>query len=261
MKILIPALIFAVLGAAIGALLAVASKAFAVPTDENAEKITELLPGANCGGCGYSGCAALASAISKGEAKPTSCAVADSETVKKISAVIGIETKETVKLKAFVMCSGDNAAAKRKYLYEGVSDCRAAMQLGGGDKLCSYGCIGLGTCVSKCKFDAIEIKNGVAEVNGEKCVGCGVCVASCPKHIIKLIPSGITVNVACKSKDKGAAARTYCDVGCIGCKMCEKVCPSGAITVTDNCASVDVTKCTGCGACAEKCPRKIIKIG
>ncbi len=260
MNILIPALIFAALGGAIGALLAIASKAFAVPVDEKAEKIAEALPGANCGGCGYSGCAALAQAISKGEAKPNTCTVADAEIIKTISEIIGIEAEAPTRMRAQVMCSGVYGTAKHKYHYEGVQDCRAAMQLGAGSKVCINGCMGLGTCVSKCPFQAIEIVNGVAVVNAEKCAGCGMCAESCPKGIIKLVPFESKVFVGCMSVDKGAVTRSYCDAGCIGCKMCEKLCPVGAITVNGSLASIDYSKCIECGACVAKCPRKIIKM-
>lgn len=258
MNIVWAAVTFAVLGGAIGLLLALASKAFAVPVDERAEKITEVLPGANCGGCGYSGCAALAEAISKGEAKPGACTVGGDEVARKTAEIMGIKAEKSVRMRAQVMCSGTPSVAKKKYDYDGIKDCTAAVQLGGGSKLCPNGCIGLGTCASKCPFGAIKVKDGVASVDYNKCKGCGVCVASCPKHIIKLVPFESKVWVGCMSVDKGAVTRSYCDVGCISCKLCEKTCKYGAISVNGFVASIDYDKCVGCGECAAKCPRKII---
>ena len=260
MNILIATLSFAALGAVIGLLLAAASKAFAVPVDEKAEKITAMLPGANCGGCGYSGCAALAEAISAGRAKPGACTVGGAETADAIPSFLGVKAEKTVRMRAQVMCCGTPALAKKKYIYEGIADCRAAMQLGGGDKLCPNGCIGLGSCASRCPFGAISIRDGVAEVDYLKCRGCGVCVSTCPKNIIRLIPYDSNVWVGCSSVEKGAVTRTYCDVGCIGCRICEKSCEHGAITVNGFLASIDYDKCVGCGKCAEKCPRKIIRM-
>ncbi len=256
--ILIPVLVFAVLGLLFGLVLAVASRAFAVKQDERIPAVTECLPGANCGGCGYSGCAALAEAIVAGEAKPTACSVGGGETARAIGEVLGIEVGETVRMRAQVMCSGTAEYAKKKYVYAGAQDCIAAAKLGGGDKLCPNGCIGLGTCVSRCPFRAISVVKGVAVVDYRKCVGCGVCTAACPKHLIELIPFEARHWVGCRSVDKGAVTRSYCDVGCISCKLCEKACEAGAIAVNDYVASIDYAKCTGCDACVEKCPRKII---
>lgn len=258
MDILISALIFAALGAVIGILLAVASKAFAVPVNEKAEQIAELLPGANCGGCGYSGCAALAEAIAEGKAKPSACAVGGDETAIEIAKVMGVDAESTVRFRAHVACGGTCDKVKQKFEYEGISDCRAAIQLGGGSKTCPNGCLGLGSCVEKCPFGAIEVINGVAFVHKNKCRACGVCVASCPKKIITLVPYDSNFSVACSSVEKGATKRTYCENSCIGCKICEKSCPNGAITVNNFLASIDYSKCTGCGICAKKCPRKCI---
>lgn len=256
--VLIPVGIFAALGLVFGVLLAVASKIFEVKTDERVPKITEILPGANCGGCGYSGCAALAEAIVKGEASPSACAVGGNEAAKAIGAVMGVDVEETEPLCAKVMCAGCNEKAKRKYIYIGANDCISAAKTSGGDKLCPGGCLGFGTCAKSCSFGAITVIDGVANVDAAKCRGCGTCVDVCPKHIIKLIPASAKVAVECSSTQKGADVRKACDAGCIGCKICEKTCDFGAISVINNLAYIDYAKCTACGKCAEKCPRKII---
>lgn len=249
---------FSVLGLGFGLVLAVASKIFAVKVDERVEQIQEKLPGANCGGCGFSGCAALAQAIVDGKAAPTACSAADDDAIAEISKVMGIAAGDRVRMRAQVMCSGTYEHALKKYHYEGAMDCVAAARLGGGDKLCPYGCIGLGSCVDACKFDAISVIDGIAVVDYKKCSGCGMCVNTCPKSIIKLIPFDSKHWVGCASRDKGPVVRKYCDVGCITCRICEKKCESGAISIIDNVAVIDYEKCTGCDACVSACPRKII---
>ncbi len=256
--VLIPIGIFAVLGLVFGILLAVASKIFEVKVDERVPKIIECLPGANCGGCGYAGCSALAEAIVKGEAKPSACSVGGNETAQKIGVIMGVQVEETCRMRAQVMCSGTAEFARKKYIYTGAADCVSATKLGGGDKLCPNGCVGLGTCVSICPFGAISVVDGVAVVDYKKCEGCGACVYACPKNIIKLIPYNSRHWVGCMSVEKGAITRKQCDVGCISCKLCEKACDYGAIKVNDFVAAIDYDKCVGCGKCVEKCPRHII---
>ena len=256
--VLIPIAIFAALGLTFGIILAIASKIFHVNVDERVEQICDVLPGANCGGCGFSGCAALAEAIVKGEASPSACTAGGNEATKAIGAIMGVEVKESVPVRAQVMCAGCGEKSKRKYLYTGAHDCISASKTSGGDKLCPGGCLGFGTCAAACVFDAITVVDKVAHIDPEKCRGCGTCVALCPKKIIKMIPVSAQVVVECSSTQKGADTRKACDVGCIGCKLCEKACEFDAICVNDNLASVDYEKCTGCGKCAEKCPRKII---
>ena len=250
---------FVAIAAVLGVILAVASKIFYVKTDERVTKITECLPGANCGGCGYAGCAALAEAIVGGKAPINACNSCTEETTKKIAEIMGVSADtETRKMRAQVMCSGTHDLAKRKYIYEGVADCVAANRLSGGDKVCPNGCIGLGTCEKACPFGAIRIINGVAAVDYEKCRACGVCVSACPKKLIRLVPADIPYWVGCMSADKGAVTKSYCDAGCIGCRLCEKNCAVGAVKVTENVAEIDYTKCVGCGKCESVCPRKII---
>ena len=257
-KIIVPVLVFIGLGAAMGIMLAIAAKAFAVKRDPRVEKISELLPGANCGGCGFTGCSAFAEAVVKGDAVPSKCAASGDENVGKMCAIMGMEATSAVRMRAQVMCSGTSEKAKKKYIYRGFPDCISAATLGGGDKLCPNGCIGLGTCVRSCSFDAISVIDGVAYVDYAKCRGCGVCVAACPKGLIELIPYDSRHWVGCKSVENGKATRSYCDVGCISCRICEKNCEEGAIVVDDNVASIIYEKCVDCGKCAEKCPRKII---
>ncbi|MBE6562853.1 MAG: RnfABCDGE type electron transport complex subunit B [Ruminococcaceae bacterium] len=250
--------VFIVLGAVIGLLLALASKVFHVEVDERIPAITECLPGANCGGCGFPGCSGLAEAIVAGTAKTNACTVGDDEVSEKIAEIMGVKAEKAVRMRAQVMCSGTEECSKKKLTYVGVSDCHAAAALGGGDKACPNGCIGLGSCVKSCPFDAITVENGVASVDYVKCRGCGVCVASCPLHIIELIPYDSRHWVGCKSVSDGKMTRNVCDMGCIGCNICAKNCPEKAIVVENHVARIDYSKCTGCDLCISKCPRKII---
>lgn len=252
---------FAAIGGVLGFALAFASKKFEVKTDPRVEAIEEALPGANCGGCGYNGCHALAEAVARGEAKCNSCGAGGLEAAEKISKIMGVSAEAPVRMRAQVMCSGTYEYAKKKYAYAGADDCISAVKMGGGDKLCPNGCIGKGSCVAACPWGAIKVKDGVASVDYRLCTGCGACAAKCPKHIIKLIPYDSAHWVGCMSIDKGADTRKYCDVGCISCRLCEKNCPSGAIKVTDFVAAIDYAKCTGCDKCINVCPRKIIWSG
>ena len=257
--VLIPVGIFAALGVLFGIVLAIASRVFAVKIDERVPQIIENLPGANCGGCGFSGCAALAEAVVKGEASPNACNACSLEGMRQIGEIMGIKFADPVPQRAHVMCSGTCHTARSQYHYEGAADCIAAERMGGGDKVCPNGCIGLGTCVAACKYDAIHVVDGLAVVDAHKCIGCGACATLCPKRLIKVIPVTSKYAVSCCSVESGAVTRKQCDVGCISCRICEKNCPAGAVSVNDFVATIDQSKCTGCGICAEKCPRKIIK--
>jgi Na+-translocating ferredoxin:NAD+ oxidoreductase RNF subunit RnfB len=245
------------LGAVFGLILAIASKVFAVAVDPRQQAITELLPGANCGGCGYPGCAGYAAAIMNGV--PTNkCLPGGDETAAKIAAILGIEAEDVKEMVAFVRCSGGNRALK-KYDYSGITDCLSAMNApGGGPLTCSAGCMGFGTCVKACQFDAIALVDGVAKVDRDACKGCMKCVEACPKGLITMVPLLSDVKIPCFNKDKGAVVRKICPVGCIACKICEKNCPHDAVHVIDNLAVIDPEKCQNCGICVEKCPRNLI---
>lgn len=248
------------MGVLFGVILAIAGKMFEVKTDERIPQIIECLPGANCGGCGFAGCAAYAAAVATGTAAPSCCPVGGETAGQKIAEIMGLVLQAEEKRCAIVHCCGTDAAAVKKYEYEGICDCTAAMRLGGGSKACPYSCTGLGSCVEACKFDAIHVVDGVAVVDEEKCTSCGACVLACPKNLITLIPVSKPYYVGCLNKDKGVITKNDCAVGCIACRICEKECPSDAIHVIDNCARIDYDKCTACGACVEKCPKKIIRI-
>lgn len=253
--------IVAGVGLFIGLFLGFAAKTFEVKVDEREIQVRELLPGANCGGCGYPGCDGLAAAIAKGEAPADACPVANREAHAKIAEVMGTVIEEKEKMVAFVKCAGTCDKTQVKYEYYGVWDCnKAALVPGGGNKKCSYGCMGYGSCVRACAFDAIHIINGIAVVDKEKCTGCSACTAQCPNKLIEMVPAPARHLVACSSLDKGKDVKAACQVGCIGCKLCVKACEYDAITVENNLARIDYGKCTNCGKCAAVCPVKIIRV-
>lgn len=241
-----------------GIVLAFASKKFAVETDPRVTDVRNVLPGANCGGCGYAGCDALAEAIVRGDVTISSCPVGGDEIAAKIAEVMGVEADTTERQVARVICCGDKDNAKEKYEYQGILDCKAAEMLAGGSKSCRYGCTGLGTCVRECPFDAIHVVNGVAVVDEDKCTACKKCIAVCPKNIIELVPVSKKVRVLCKNQDKGKATMQACSVGCIACQKCVKACKFDAIKVENNVAKIDYSKCVNCMMCAEVCPTKSI---
>ena len=243
------------LGLLMGLGLGFASKKLAVEEDPRLPDLLAALPGANCGGCGVAGCAAFARGLIKGDCKSNGCPVGGAELVVKLSQILGVEAVISEKQVAFVKCNGDNDVSRSNYEYYGLLDCSAAAQLvGGGSKSCSFACLGGGTCVSVCPFDAINMVNGIAVVDKEKCTACGACVPACPKALIELIPHKSIVTVACNSKDPGKVVRQNCSVGCISCKLCEKACTYDAIHMTENIARVDYEKCVYCNECVKKCP-------
>lgn len=252
-------LVLGIMGLIFGAVLAYASKKFAVEKDERIDLILEALPGANCGGCGYPGCGGLASAIVEGKAPVNGCPVGGAAAAAKIGPIMGIEAEAGEKQVAKVICKGNCEKAKNKYEYQGITDCRAANALNSGPKSCKFGCLGLGTCVSVCKFDALSIVDGVAVVDEEKCVSCGKCMEVCPKGLIVKKPAKQEIIVECNSKDFGKTVKEKCSAGCIGCGICAKSCQFDAIEFENKIAKINYDKCVGCMVCVEKCPTKVIK--
>ena len=252
--IIYPIIILAIMGGLFGVVLSIASKVFAVEVDPKVLAVRNCLPGANCGACGFPGCDGLAAAIAEGKADVTSCAIGGAETAEKIAEVMGVNAGNIERKVAMVRCQGTCGKAKDKYDYHGLVDCRLIGDFQKGSKACGYGCLGGGTCVGVCEFDAIHIVDGVAQVDKEKCVACLKCIKICPKNIIDLIPYKQKTAVKCFSNDSGKDVRVYCSVGCIGCGICEKKCPKDAIHVENNLASIDYDKCINCGICVANCP-------
>ena len=220
--VLIAVITMGCLGLLLGLVIGFFARLFKVETDSRVELVTELLPGANCGGCGKAGCADFAKSVVNGENAPGKCPVSSKEQITAIALALGIDAGESFKKCAVVRCGGDKNQVMRFVKYNGVWDCASANLIPGGPKGCRYGCVGMGSCAAKCPFGAIEIVNNLALVHAELCVGCGNCVAACPRGVIALVPAESRVHVYCNSPEKGPEKRKNCKVSCLGCRKCEK---------------------------------------
>lgn len=239
--------------------LGIAAKKFAVEVDPRELEILEALPGANCGACGYPGCAGYAKGVAEGKCSPNLCTPGGAETVEAIAAILGIEAVVMEPQVAVVACQGDNLKASNKYRYLGLQDCNAAQKIADGPKNCPSGCLGLGSCERACPFGAIEMTSqNLAVINRDKCTGCERCVAVCPRQVIKMVPLKATVHVLCNSNDKGALVRRYCEVGCIGCHICKKTVPE-AYAVDTYLAKVDYEHDSEATLAIDKCPTHCIR--
>lgn len=247
--------------------LYVCSKKFAVHEDPRLAQVAEILPGANCGGCGYPGCSGMAAALVKGadagSLEGLYCPVGGAGVMGQVADLLGMTVANTEPKVAVVRCNGTCEMRPRIAEYNGLRTCTAMNSCSAGETACGYGCLGCGDCVKACAFGAITMnpETGLPEVDEEKCAGCGACAKACPRHVIELRKKGLKgrrVYVRCVNKDKGAAAMKACKAACIGCGKCEKECKFDAITIENNLSYIDPDKCRMCRKCVEACPTHAI---
>ena len=255
-NILIAVSVMAGVGLLFGLVLGIAGKIFHVAQDERIDRIIDILPCVNCGGCGFSGCNAYAHAVVDGKASPAACSVGGSECAQNVAQIMDTEAIFVSKVAA-VKCGGCSDKATQRYDYTGYQSCDAVRRSGTA-KACTFGCLGTGSCAAVCDYGAIKMVNGIAEIDSAKCTACGKCIKRCPQKIIEFIPQDKQYYVACHSQDRGKEMKDLCTVGCIACGICVKNCPTDAITIHQNSAVIDHALCTGCSICAEKCPKKTI---
>jgi Na+-translocating ferredoxin:NAD+ oxidoreductase RNF subunit RnfB len=262
--ILITAVFALVLAFALGSALGFFREFFAVPEDPLVGKIREVLPGANCGACGFPGCDNYAAAVAAGQAQANSCTVGGSAVAEKIAALVGVAGGEVVQPIAVLACQGSKLHAPLKGSYTGLASCRGVKLSAGGTKLCSWACLGFGDCIKVCKFGALTLnaETGLPEVDYAKCTGCRACVGECPQALFKAIPKtqkGAMTLCSNKNPVKQMVAKT-CKIACIKCGICVKNCPQQCINLDSHIPVVDYAKCDSCGTCVEKCPTKVFKL-
>ena len=259
--IIIPVVYVTVIGIICAAVLSAASRFMYVKVDERIAALEGILPGVNCGACGYPGCSGYAKALlSGGDVKPNLCSPGGQEALAKISAVLGVEAAGLEIKKAYVHCGGKGGVKQKKMDYKGINSCFAAKQLYGGQSSCAFGCLGYGDCQSVCPSDAVCMTDDLAHIIPGLCSGCGLCIKACPNKLITLKNAASHVFVACKNQEKGAAAKKKCSVSCIACGKCARECPQKAIKIENNLAVIDYAQCSGCNHCVEVCITKCIKM-
>jgi Na+-translocating ferredoxin:NAD+ oxidoreductase subunit B len=248
------------LGVLFGFILAYANKKLAIEVNPLIHIVEDVLPKGQCGACGYPGCMAYAEAVvTNPDVPPNLCTPGKATVAKLVGELTGKSAPPMEPKIAQVMCRGTHDKVTKDFAYVGVTDCHAANMIFGGPKSCKYSCLGLGTCVQACPFNAISMAaDGLPFINPDKCTGCMKCTIVCPKSVMAMVPVASEVTINCNSKAKGPEVRKVCKVGCIACGICVKTCSVSAITVENNLARIDYSVCTNCGACVAKCPMKTI---
>ena len=258
--VILTVVILTVLGLLLALILFWVAKKFKVEEDPRIDEVEKVMPGANCGGCGFAGCRAFAeAAVKASDLSANFCPVGGNDVMKKVASILGYEVAEKAPMVAVVRCNGSCANRPKTNDYDGYKSCKVKASLYAGDTGCAFGCLGCGDCVEACQFGAISMneETGLPVVDESKCVACGACAKACPKGVIELRGKGIRglrVYVSCINRDKGAVARKACKAACIGCGLCAKNCPHDAIVVENNVAYIDYTKCKLCRKCVAVCP-------
>ena len=259
MELLIQTLIIGGTGLVCAAILAVAARFLSVHEDPRVEAVGNLLPGINCGTCGFAGCGEYARDIVLHGAPINLCKPGGSEIAAKIGASIGVQVPTDERQVAIVLCKGDDGAVKRGVDYNGLLDCSAAQQIGGNGKPCRYGCMGLASCARSCPVGAIEIRKGLAIVHPDLCISCAKCVSVCPRKLIRMIPESRNIHVLCSSMDRGPDVRKVCSVGCIACTLCAKAVNNQGISMKNNLAVVDYSVPLSDEGVIAKCPQHTLE--
>jgi Na+-translocating ferredoxin:NAD+ oxidoreductase RNF subunit RnfB len=248
------------IGLFFGVILSIAKLKLFILKDIRINEILNLLPGTNCGVCGFPGCAQYARRIVDDGVDISHCLVGGESVLESISKVMQVNpTHHIEKRVPKILCRGGRINSEDKFEYSGPLSCLAASQVSGGYKVCNFACLGLGDCVSYCKFGAIYIdKSGLPVVNEEKCSGCGMCFLHCPRNLILMRPRRTVTHIRCRNTEKFSIKKKACSVCCTACRLCEKACMYDAIHIVNFCASIDYKKCTDCGKCFDECPTKVI---
>ena len=264
---MVVASVFALLciGLVSSVILVVASRVFYVEEDPLVEAVTEALPGSNCGGCGYAGCAGYAEAVVNNPSVPANlCVAGNATTTSEVGRISGKAAEALEPRLSFRRCTKHEGSMKQRFIYEGVVSCAAAQQLEGGSDQCGYSCLGLGDCVRACPFDAIVVKDGMATIVEENCVACGKCINACPRGVLQIVPVAHRVMLYCSTHNKAKTAMDACSVGCINCNACVRKCPAKAVSSVDGRIEIDHELCMAYGpecneVCVDSCPRKVLR--
>ncbi len=260
-------LVLFILGLVAAALLGVSSRLLAVEEDPRVEAVVAVLPGANCGGCGFAGCENYAQAVVTDPNVPANlCVAGGAETGVNVGNLTGKTVAAMEPQISFRRCEKVEGKVAVRFTYQGMPSCAAAALLasGQGTDQCAHSCLGHGDCVKVCPFDALSVRGGLVRINPARCTGCGLCTKACPRSILEIVPRRARVMMACSTKDKGKTVTEICKAGCIQCGRCIKSCPAGAVSAVDNNIHIDQKICLSygdeCGmACVAACPRHILR--
>jgi len=253
-----------ILGGISAIVLYAVSKIFYVYENPLIDEVNELLPAANCGGCGFPGCKSFAELlVNSDDISDLFCPVGGNDMMKEIGKKLGKEVQEKEPMVAVLLCNGACDVRPKTVAFEGPDSCVIEDMVFVGETDCQYGCMGKGDCVDVCDFDAMYMdeETGLPVIITENCTACGACINACPRHLLEFRPRNkrdLKIYVACKNEEKGNIARKSCEVACIGCSKCVKVCPKDAITINNYLAYIDASLCTLCRKCVPECPTNAI---